>query len=391
MAPQHATEAGVSQDEQAQVPSTRPTIKRDKPSWTKLNVFLFCLALDALASVILLSPLIPKVIQTEDASSSHYVLHHTLWDLGILTALRIAAALYAILHSFFGLSTKSGDETEENPDKLFHKNGDRKSKAELEEEVLQEPILPKIFQYMKRPAFLCECAVFCTGVLLATKCLVRLDIEIASGKDVAEHPAFWAVLFVTGFFSFLETLCIDQIESVAGDCGHAYREQRQQDSDDTNDLAEPLLSNDGEAQVDEERGGLSYTKFPNGDVRGHSNIGADADYKAKISDLLEFCAPDKYWLLCASLFLLGAAATQVYIPKYTGDILDALISHTNNHPDDGGHSIMNIPNFVSNIEKLTITAFLGGIFGGCRGAIFSIVRTILEPLNSERSMVFYNS
>jgi ABC-type multidrug transport system fused ATPase/permease subunit len=378
MAPQQATEAGVGEDEQAQAPSTRPSTKRDKPSWTKLNVFLFFLALDALASVLLLSPLIPKVTQTEDASSTHYVLHRTLWDLGIMTALRIAAALYAILYSFLGFSTTNDYETEESRAQLFHNNGDRKSKADLEEEALQEPILPKIVQYMKRPAFLCECTVFWTGVLLAIKCLVRLDIEIASGKDVPEHPTFWAVLFVTGFFSFLETLYIDQIESVAGDCGHAYREQRQQDSDDTNDLAAPLLANDGESQVDEEQQGvLSYTKFTNGDVRGHSNIGADANYKAKISDLLKFCAPDKYWMMCAFLFLLGAAATQVFIPKLTGDILDALISNTNNHPDDdGGHSIMNIPNFVSNIEKLTIAAVLGGIFGGCRGAIFSMVRNI---------------
>jgi hypothetical protein len=376
MATRQATAPGVSQDEQAQVSSTRESDRRDKPSWTKLNVFLFFLTLDALVSVLLLSPLIPKVTQTEDASSSHYSLHRTLWDLGIFTALRIAAALYAIVYSFFGFSTTNGDETEESPAQLFHKNGDRKSKAEVEEEVLQEPILPKIFQYMKRPAFLCEWTVFCTGVLLAIKCLVRLDIEIASGKDEPEHPAFWAVLFVTGLFSFLETLYIDHIESVAGDCGHAFREQRQQDSDDTNDLAEPLLSNDCEFQVDEEQGVLTYTKFPNGDVRGHSNIGADANYKAKISDLLEFCAPDKYWMMCASLFLLGAAAAQVYIPKFTGDILDALISHTNSHPEDGGHSIMKIPGFVSNIEKLTITAILGGIFGGCRGAIFSIVRII---------------
>jgi ATP-binding cassette, subfamily B (MDR/TAP), member 9 len=357
--------------------------KINQPTWFQLKAFLGFLAFDAVLSLILLSPLIPGVEETEDVAKHHYKLYKILWDLGICTCLRISTALYTIFVAFQGYTTN--EETNEHQPDLFHPNGDRKSKAELEEEALEEPFGPKIRRFMRRPSFLCEASVFATGVLLAMKCLVRLNVELSSKKEVPEHPVFWIVLTITAICSFVETIYIDHIESIAKNCGEDYRKSLQLEilnNESGAALSEPLLSNQelssSASTGDEEQGGRALerkTSTPSDDVRGRSEIGEDANYKAKFSDLLAFCAPDMYLMMLAFLFLMGAALTQVFIPRFTGDILDALISHANGsgNSDDPDYNVAKIPGFVSNIEKLTITAILGGIFGGCRGAIFTMV------------------
>ena len=77
---------------------------------------------------------------------------------------------------------------------------------------------------------------------------------------------------------------------------------------------------------------------------------------------------------------VAAATMQIYIPRYTGAILDALgqaySSNTNNdddnnYDDDGTNNdddkIQNIPGFMPNVRKLIIVSILGGIFSGLRG------------------------
>ena len=380
---------------------------KKEPKWLQFKTFIAFLVFDALLSLIFLSPLFPQVEDTEDvvapgdSSLHHYKVYKTLWDLGICTCLRITTALYVLFFAFQG--SQSDDETDDgieeettqaNRPELFHANGDRKSKAELEEEALEEPFWPKIRRFMRRPAFLCEFSVFGTGVLLSVKCLVRLNVELSSKKEVPEHPVFWIVLSLTAICSFVETVYIDHIESVARLCGKSYRE-RSRDAEGRSELSEPLLSNREELDPpsttdnttpDDEENGSSTTpgtessqeassKKSDEDIRGRSEIGPDANYKASFSDLLAFCAPDMYLMMLAFLFLIGAAVTQVFIPRFTGDILDALISHATEGggKDDPDYDVAGIPGFVSNIELLTITAILGGIFGGCRGAIFTMV------------------
>ena len=344
-------------------------------SRSTLQAFLIFLAFDATASVLLVSPLFPKLQQIEDVSYSHYSLHRSLIDLGILAALRVGAALYAVLYSFFIQDQICEDS---HPD-LFAENGDRKCDAQLQEESLEQPLAPKITKYIQRPAFFCEMISFISAVFLVVKCLVRLDIEIASGGDIPKHPAFWSVLLLSAICSVVESRYIDCIEAAATECGHEYRRRAVDLNIDVIDgLADPLLPGDRIATpplADEENGVLTPTRFPNGDVRGRSEIRAESNYKAKFEDLLAFCAPDKYLLMLAFLLLLGAALTSVYIPLFTGAILDSLVTNANSSSGENGHSITKIPGFVSNMKKLVVAAILSGILSSSRGALFAMVKT----------------
>jgi ABC-type multidrug transport system fused ATPase/permease subunit len=86
------------------------------------------------------------------------------------------------------------------------------------------------------------------------------------------------------------------------------------------------------------------------------------------------CEPDKYLILLACVFLVCAAIANIYVPKYTGKILDDLVTQSDdtsssstffqfgnstdgNSDDDTGHhggSIVHIPGFVKNIEMLVL-------------------------------------
>jgi hypothetical protein len=94
--------------------------------------------------------------------------------------------------------------------------GERKSKAELEGEALEEPFLPLIKRYVLRMGYLTECSVLLTGILLAAKCLARLNVEIGIFDEAEpEHPLFWVALALTGFFSLVEVSNVDSIEVLA--------------------------------------------------------------------------------------------------------------------------------------------------------------------------------
>jgi ATP-binding cassette subfamily B (MDR/TAP) protein 9 len=85
------------------------------------------------------------------------------------------------------------------------------------------------------------------------------------------------------------------------------------------------------------------------------------------------CAPDALLILVAFFFLLLAAAAQIYIPTYTGRILDKL-SETFNGDDDTSHkSMKDVPGFMQNVRKLIAASILGGVFSGVRGSVFTIV------------------
>ena len=68
-------------------------------------------------------------------------------------------------------------------------------------------------------------------------------------------------------------------------------------------------------------------------------------------DLLTLCVPDAPLIATAFVFLLLAAMAQIYIPRFTGNILDALTSAYAGENDDGKReSIWDVPGFVSNVE-----------------------------------------
>jgi ATP-binding cassette subfamily B (MDR/TAP) protein 9 len=66
--------------------------------------------------------------------------------------------------------------------------------------------------------------------------------------------------------------------------------------------------------------------------------------------------------------LTAAAVAQVAIPKYTGDILDAI--NTKLVP---GQSVWKVEGFSSNVIKLSVAAVALGFFSGLRGSTFTVV------------------
>jgi len=81
-----------------------------------------------------------------------------------------------------------------------------------------------------------------------------------------------------------------------------------------------------------------------------ADIGPEAkDYKAGWTDLLKVCAPDTHLIIFAFFNLTLAAIAQVYIPHFTGKILDALGA-------DGGEDgipegdVWDVPGFSENVK-----------------------------------------
>lgn len=439
------------------------------PRWWRFWVFLFVLALDAVISLLLLTPLFPRYVpnmrykcrstssalhplylplsrpiqnilltelncfiysffflfsyktllyrleKMEDITRGHYTLHGSLWDLSILAIPRILSALLAIIVSYHRLEPRP-----EFPFALYHgTTGERKSKAELDGEALEEPFGQLIKRYVLRMGYLTECSVLLTGILLAAKCLARLNVEIGIFDEAQpEHALFWIALALTGLFSLVEVTNVDSIEILAGELGQQRRREFGCGTGQalwveriSESLAQPLLSAvnseadlQGAGAGDEEHAtssasnsnakanGKTATTVDNDNARGYSDIGTDANYKAELSDLLNVCEPDKYLILLACLFLVCAAIANIYVPKYTGKVLDNLVTQsgntsssfvqfekstdTNNGDNDSGHhggSIVQIPGFVKNIEMLVLASILGGVFGGIRGALFTFI------------------
>ena len=149
----------------------------------------------------------------------HYSLHSSLWDLALAAIPRIFLALMAMTISYHRVEAPV-----DTPRELFHKNGDRKSKTELEQEALEEPYVEQLKNYVMRFSFLNELAVLLTGALLVVKCLIRLDIEIGVlDESERKHPLFWIALAFTGLCCVLETTYMDSIEKLAGELGRLRR------------------------------------------------------------------------------------------------------------------------------------------------------------------------
>lgn len=355
--------------------------ERDKkePAKWKLRAFVSFLAFDAICSVVLLSPALSTVRNLEDISTNHYTLHGSLYDLLILAVPRILSALFALLVSYHRVNP-----IQESPFDLFHENGFKKSTAELEEEALGEPLMPKIRRFLRRPAFACEVFCFATGVLDMIKCLARLNVEIGVLHDSEpKHPVFWFALSMAALCSLVEASFLESAETVASEWGQARRSELQEGGQLGSwmervgqNLTQPLLSstteNEDEEQGRQRRGNPTSSRVS-------SDIGGDANYTAQFSDLLGVCAADVHLILFASIFLLLAAVCTTLVPHYTGKILDALVANSSDsNPDDStdddtGSGILNIPGFVSNIERLVAVSVLGGICAGIRGSIFTLV------------------
>jgi ATP-binding cassette subfamily B (MDR/TAP) protein 9 len=344
--------------------------ERVKQSYWKVWLFLFFLLVDAISSLVLCTPLFPFLRQHEGTTLDHYTFYGSFSDLAVLAILRLIAATFGLLKSYFHHVA-----IPESPFEPYHQNGDRKTREELDNEALEEPCCPWFHRYVSRPAFPCEVVCLVSGLVSVFKCLARLNYEIGSMSDsLPHHPIFWLALAMTTLCSTINAAYLDSVTKLIGKLGQRAGENTWMRRISSN-LSIPLLSDHSPAQeeeiIDEEE---AQDDILDENVRGTSDIRGDTTYKANWSDLLMLCAPDVHWIAMAFVFLLLAAMAQIYIPRFTGNILDALTETYKDEDDDANRTpIWDVPGFVSNVQKLIVASILCGIFSGVRGSIFTVV------------------
>jgi ATP-binding cassette subfamily B (MDR/TAP) protein 9 len=344
--------------------------ERVKQSYWKVWLFLFFLLVDAISSLVLCTPLFPFLRQHEGTTLDHYTFYGSFSDLAVLAVLRLITATFGLLKSYFHHVA-----IPESPFEPYHQNGDRKTREELDNEALEEPCCPWFHRYVSRPAFPCEVVCLVSGLVSVFKCLARLNYEIGSMSDsLPHHPIFWLALAMTTLCSTINAAYLDSVTKLIGKLGERAGENTWMRRISSN-LSIPLLSDHSPAQeeeiIDEEE---AQDDILDENVRGTSDIRGDTTYKANWSDLLMLCAPDVHWIAMAFVFLLLAAMAQIYIPRFTGNILDALTETYKDEDDDANRTpIWDVPGFVSNVQKLIVASILCGIFSGVRGSIFTVV------------------
>jgi ATP-binding cassette subfamily B (MDR/TAP) protein 9 len=344
--------------------------ERVKQSYWKVWLFLFFLLVDAISSLVLCTPLFPFLRQHEGTTLDHYTFYGSFSDLAVLAVLRLITATFGLLKSYFHHVA-----IPESPFELYHQNGDRKTREELDNEALEEPCCPGFHRYVSRPAFPCEVVCLVSGLVSVFKCLARLNYEIGSMSDsLPHHPIFWLALAMTTLCSTINAAYLDSVTKLIGKLGERAGENTWMRRISSN-LSIPLLSDHSPVQeeeiIDEEE---AQDDILDENVRGTSDIRGDTTYKANWSDLLMLCAPDVHWIAMAFVFLLLAAMAQIYIPRFTGNILDALTETYKDEDDDANRTpIWDVPGFVSNVQKLIVASILCGIFSGVRGSIFTVV------------------
>jgi hypothetical protein len=336
------------------------------PFWT----FLGLLSLDILFSVLLMLPILPWIYRYEGATK-HYTFAGSMLDLLFLTGARIVTLLFAFLYSFL-----KGEIRPEYSFDLRHRNGLKKAREELEQEALEQSFFTWLGRYVSRPAFACEFFAMVTTLLSMAKCLIRLNVEVGIYADSQPiHPVYWLAIAFAALIAVVESNYADSVCQLLGECGH-QGEGGSILRSISSTLSLPLLANDGlEENNETNEQDEEATEQINEEAPGISDISADSNYKAKWTDLLALCTPDAHLLGFAFIFLLLAAAAQVYIPRFTGNILDALAEAFSGKGDHRHESMRDVPHFMSNVKLLIVASILGGVFSGLRGSIFTVVRT----------------
>lgn len=390
-----ATANGVTNTNgNVQINATNDGLGQETPSKPviairKLWLFMIALIVDAIVSVIVLAPIWPYLRKMENTKSfDHFTLYSSMTDLSFLAALRITSSLLAILICFCRAKLPPEEPRYDHFDK-FHPNGDRKTREQLEQEALEEPFFPWLVRFLVRPSLSAEIFAVVAQTLCIVKCLVRMNVEIGIREDAdAYHPVFWLAVLCTAVLSAIEVAYLEDVCKIAAQCGHErYGGPESEGSESSlgifrsisSQLLAPLLENE-HTSVDEEQDVVfepgSSDNAPTTDenddnVRATSDITGDPSYKAKWTDLLMMCYQDGCMIIAAFVFLLLAAIAQVLIPKYLGNILDALAEAFGKHDEANRHiSMWDVPGFMTNVKLLVVASILAGVFAGLRGSIF---------------------
>jgi hypothetical protein len=290
--------------------------------------------------------------------SDHYTFWGALSDMGILAALRIASGLIALIVSYERAIVRPEFQFD-----VHHPNGHKKSREELELEALEEPFFPWFKRFSSRPAFVCEVFCLVTQFMAVAKCLARLNMEVGTFQDAKPvHPLFWIAVAIASAMSVVEMTYVDSMGQKAAEYGNQVLQNQQttffrrvgshlsipllaeeRSRDEENAMGNGQANGDAEDDTQEQ---------PPPNELGVSDISGDAKYKAGWSDLLFMCYPDIQYIAVAFVFLLLAAVAQVYIPRFTGKILDALATAFSGDDDGIKPSIFDVPGFIINVKLL---------------------------------------
>jgi hypothetical protein len=339
---------------------------------------------------------------TKNSNDDVSSLAHSLVDMAWCSFVLLSTILYASIQSY-----QSDElwwyETQSYPHlSSHHDNGTPKSKEELDQEALEEPFRTFLSRFVAIPAFKVEVASFFLGMLSIIKCLLRLQYEIhILDEEERYHPLFWITCLIAALYATIVGFGFESIVSVTlSSMGHDRRshqstttqnyhsdEEQLHDDSQVESLLQPLLSMEHSSGVESHHSNISSTNgTSSNDVVVIPDIVGDAQRKANIHDLIQVCYPDLPYFVLAFVFLLLAALAQVLIPRYTGNMLDAIAQYamdqsTSNHTTTSIHisspqnndSIWNVPDFWTNMKKLVIASIFGGLFSGVRGSIFTVV------------------
>jgi len=376
----------ASERNAAQSASTsRP--EEQKPSWKFVLFFSSFLLIYAVLSLLFMTPLIFPSFERKSTDTSggiigNYSLSLTLVDLFVLSICIIITATYAMVQSY-KCNDLHNKQTRPFPYiELNHPNGSRKSREEIEQEALEESFCPWFKRFIARYTFVTECLSVAMGFLIIIKCLARLNVEIAILDEKEElHPVFWISLLISASTSTLTCFLIEKVCIRMSSLGHYQRkfgqrartmqsneatlenilELEQPLLEDHEDVEEPLISNSDENNAE---------SATNPDAAPTPDISGDPQHKADWKDLLSVCIDDLHYFMVAFVFLILAAVAQVLIPRYTGNMLDAIATYSS---DANNGDIWSVPGFLTNMKNLIIASILGGIFSGMRGSIFTVV------------------
>lgn len=340
-------------------PDTEPS--RKKPYW-QITTFLALLSTDLLVSLLLMTPLFPKLIA--GATNDHYTVYGTLSDLGMLAFVRAMTSLLAMTISYI-----KAEERPEYPFELSHPNGEKKTREELEEEALEEAFSSWLWRFTSRSSFATEFVAVVTQGLCVVKALLRMNIEIGLYHDKQPmHPLLWVAIMFAAFLSLIEACFLDSVCQLVA--SYAKEHEPQGMLRTLSSLNVPLLADTRSLDEEQDNNEEEQNEV---EERGVSDITSDANYKASWKDLLQTCAPDVHLLALAFVFLILAAVSQTLIPLFLGHILDALTEAFSNHNENDDESVLEVPGFVKNIELLVLVSICAGVFSGLRGMFKALV------------------
>lgn len=286
------------------------------------------------------------LLSTHPLPKKYTLYSNSLADLLFVSFLRLGFSLLALFASFHkGLPTNPfSPETEKS-------KGGRRTRDELEEASLEEPVLEYFARKVKHPSFFPSIVCLLTILWSTLRAGARLMHFIGTGEE--KNVSWWITLAIAG--ALIPGLECEWLDGGCESVAKWGKEDR---------LCWCFFSRSGltEALLPEEEYLEAPPEVP--------EVKEEKEYKSNVGDLLRICRPDLKYFLVAFMALLLAAASEVFLPKFTGNVLDAL---TDGMASFHENNIWELPNFTSNIRNLVLAGATCAVFSGLRGSMFTFL------------------